>query len=92
MKLAFLTPEYPHEKIKHAAGIGTSIKNLVTALVNKGEEVTVFVYGQDKGEIFEENGVSVHLIENKSYRFGKWYFYRKFIEKKVGKVIKENEI
>ncbi len=33
MHIAFLTPEYPHSKVKHVAGLGTSIKNLVTALV-----------------------------------------------------------
>ncbi len=26
-KIAFLTPEFPHAKVAHAAGIGTSIKN-----------------------------------------------------------------
>jgi hypothetical protein len=36
MKIAFLSPEYPHENVSHAAGIGTSIKNLATALVRKG--------------------------------------------------------
>lgn len=92
MHIAFITPEYPHEKVKHAAGIGTSIKNLVTALVDKGETVTVFVYGQQQSEIFQEDGVSIHLIENKSYGFGKWYFYRKYIEKYVNKVAKENKI
>lgn len=35
MHIAFLTPEYPHERVAHAAGIGTSIKNLVVALAQK---------------------------------------------------------
>ena len=35
MHIAFLTPEYPHEKVAHAAGIGTSIRNLVVTLAKK---------------------------------------------------------
>ena len=46
MHIAFLTPEYPHAQVTHAAGIGTSIKNLTTALVTEGIAVTVFVYCQ----------------------------------------------
>ena len=57
MHIAFLTPEYPHPKIQHSAGLGTSIKNLVAALVRKDVKVTVFVYGQPKAEVFEENGI-----------------------------------
>jgi hypothetical protein len=33
MHIAFLTSEYPHQKVTHAAVIGTSIENLVVALV-----------------------------------------------------------
>lgn len=87
MHIAFLTPEYPHARIQHAAGIGTSIKNLVTALVEKGIAVTVFVYGQKEAQIFKEAGITFHLIENKTYPFGKWYFYRKHIQKYVNEVI-----
>ena len=92
MKIAFLTPEYPHEKISHAAGIGTSIKNLATALVKQGCTATVIVYGQKYTEVFEEEGVSIHLIENKKYRFGKWYFYRKFIQNYCNTIIKQQQI
>ncbi|WP_373940761.1 glycosyltransferase family 4 protein [Polaribacter sejongensis] len=87
MNIAFLTPEYPHEKAGHSAGIGSSIKNLVQALVKKQHQITVFVYGQKKDEIFKDNGVRVHLIKNKKYTYGKWYFYRKHIQKYINKVI-----
>ena len=43
MKIGFITPEYPHPKVKFAAGIATSIRNLALALVKKGVDVTVFV-------------------------------------------------
>ena len=32
MKIAFLTPEYPHVKTGNSGGIGTSIKNLAESL------------------------------------------------------------
>lgn len=92
MHIAFLTPEYPHSKIKHSGGLGTSIKNLVVALVAKGVKVTVFVYGQPKSEVFEENGIVFHLIADQKYRFGKWFFYRKHLQKYVNSVIKKENI
>lgn len=92
MKIAFLTPEYPHERIRHGAGIGTSIKNLAIALVKKGCIVTVIVYGQKESEIFENEGVNIHLIKDRKYRFGKWFFYRKHIQNYCNKIIKEQHI
>ena len=92
MHIAFLTPEYPHSKIKHSGGLGTSIKNLVVALVAKGVKVTIFVYGQPKLEIFEENGIVFHLIADQKYRFGKWFFYRKYIQNYVNSVVKNEKI
>ena len=55
MKIAFLTPEYPHPKTGHSGGIGTSIKNLSKGLVNEGHEVVVLVYGQKEDDFFTEN-------------------------------------
>ncbi|MFY8111196.1 MAG: glycosyltransferase family 4 protein [Flavobacterium sp.] len=81
MHIAFLTPEYPHPRVLHAAGIGTSIKNLVEALVTKGIQVSVFVYGQSEGAIFEEAGVTVHLLKNRKYKMLGWYWHRKCIQK-----------
>ena len=52
MHISFLTPEYTHEKVAHAAGIGTSIKNLVVALAAKKIQISVFVYGQNHSEVF----------------------------------------
>lgn len=92
MHVAFLTPEYPHAKIAHAAGIGTSIKNLVTALVNEGVEVTVFVYGQQTQEVIIEKGIEIHLIQNKKYKYLGWFFHRKYIEHYCNAVIKKENI
>lgn len=92
MHIAFLTPEYPHSKIKHSGGLGTSIKNLVMALIAKGVKVTVFVYGQPKSEVFEENGIVFHLISDKKYQLGKWFFYRKYLQNYINSVVKKEKI
>lgn len=92
MKIAFLTPEYPHAKVRNAAGLGTSIEHLVSALVSKGVTVTVFVYAQEKSKIFIEKGIAFHLIEDKKYPFAKWFFYRKYIQKYCNRIIKKEKI
>lgn len=80
MHITFLTPEYPHERVQYAAGIGTSIKNLVVALVKKGVTVSVFVYGQKEDAVFHEEGVKIHLMKTQKYKVFGWYFHRKYIQ------------
>ena len=92
MHIAFLTPEYPHKKISHAAGIGTSIKNLAVALVKENCKVSIIVYGQNKSLVFEDEGVVIHVLEDKNYRFAKWYWYRKYIQNYCNQLIKEQNI
>ena len=92
MHIAFLTPEYPHKKISHAAGIGTSIKNLAVALVKEKCKVSIIVYGQNKSLVFEDEGVVIHVLEDRKYRFAKWYLHRKYIENYCNKLIKEQNI
>jgi glycosyltransferase involved in cell wall biosynthesis len=87
MHIAFLTPEYPHERVQYAAGIGTSIKNLVGALVNKGVVVTVFVYGQEEDAVFQEDGVYIHLIKKQKYIMLGWYLHRKYLQNYLNKYI-----
>ena len=92
MNIGFITSEYPHPKVKHAAGIGTSIKNLALTLVKKGVGVTVFVYHQNEDSVFDDEGVEIHLIKTKSYKFLTWYFYRKHIQNHVNKTVAINRI
>lgn len=92
MHIAFLTPEYPHKKVSHAAGIGTSIKNLAVALVKEKCKVSIIVYGQNKSLIFEDEGVVIYVLEDKNYRFGKWFWYRKHIQNYCNQLIKEQNI
>jgi L-malate glycosyltransferase len=90
--IAFLTPEYPHEKITHAGGLGTSIKNLAEALSEQNIEITVFVYGQKQDKIFTENKIHFHLIQDQKYAFAKWFFHRKHIQNYCNTIIKEQKI
>ena len=92
MKVGFITSEYPHPKVSHAAGIATSIKNLAVTLVKKGVEVTVFVYHQKENAVVIENGVEIHLIAKKSYKWFTWYKYRMLIQNYVNTVVKEKNI
>ena len=92
MHLAFLTPEYPHPKTNAAAGIGTSIKNMVTALVEKGIKVSVFIYGQSTDDIFTEGRIKFHLIKQQNYKFLGWYLHRKFLQKYLNKAIVREKI
>ena len=80
MHIAFLTPEYPHAKVTQAAGIGTTVKNLATALQQQGISVSVFIYGQQRVGIFVENGIKIHLIASKRYSVFTWYHYRKYLQ------------
>ncbi|WP_457618358.1 glycosyltransferase family 4 protein [Lutibacter sp.] len=92
MHIAFLTSEYPHPKITHSAGIGTSIKNLAVVLVKQGHHVTVFVYGVATNEIFKDSGIAIHKIAYKKYTVFSWYLYRKHLQKYINKVITNNQI
>ena len=87
MHIAFLTPEYPHERVQHAAGIGTSVKNLVLALVKKGVTVSVFVYGQKEDAIFQEKGIKIHLIKGQKYKAFGWFWHRKYIQNYLNRCI-----
>jgi len=85
MHIAYLTPEYPHKKISNGGGMGTSIKNLVEALVALGHQVSVFVCGQPANDVFIENQITFHLLAQKKYALGGFYFYRKHLEKYIHK-------
>lgn len=85
MHIAYLTPEYPHHAVKRSAGIGTSIKNLATALVQKGHEISLFIYGQQEDAVFIESGIQFHLIKQQNYKLGGFYFHRKYLQNYINK-------
>jgi glycosyltransferase involved in cell wall biosynthesis len=92
MKIAFLTPEYPHEITRASGGIGTSIKNLAESLVSNGHSVRVLVYGQDKEEFFTDKDIVVQRINSVKIKGLSWYFTRKKLEKIIDKLYAEKEI
>lgn len=92
MKIAFLTPEYPHATTGTSGGIGTSIKNLATGLLAEGCSVRVMVYGQQEEGVFDDNGITIQQIRNVKFKGLSWYLTRKKIERIINKLYQHNEI
>jgi glycosyltransferase involved in cell wall biosynthesis len=92
MKIAFLTPEYPHPKLKFSGGIGTSIYNLANGLINAGNEVVIVLYGQEKDDFFYENGISFYLVKNIKVKGLSLLLTQNKIQKLLTELIKENKI
>ncbi|SHE87917.1 Glycosyltransferase involved in cell wall bisynthesis [Psychroflexus salarius] len=92
MKIAYLTPEYPHPQCNHSAGIGTSIYNLGNALINLGHEVRVLVYGQDQDEVFSDNGIILQKIKNVKVKGISRWLTQKKIEKIINVLYADNKI
>ena len=92
MHIAFITPEFPHERVAHAAGIGTSINNLVVALAKEKVKVSVFVYGQQEDAVLVADGMTIHLIKNRKYKFMGWYYHRKYLQNYLNKHILSEQI
>ena len=80
MKIAFLTPEYPHPKTGSSGGIGTSIKNLSIGLLAEGCSVRVLVYGQKEESVFNDNGITIQQIRNVKFKGLSWWLTRKKLE------------
>lgn len=92
MKIAFLTPEYPHPKTGNSGGIGTSIKNLAMGFLEQGVSVRVLVYGQKEDAFFEDNGVLIQQIKNVKVKGLSWFFTRKKIERIINKLYSNKEV
>ncbi|RZJ28139.1 MAG: glycosyltransferase family 1 protein, partial [Flavobacterium sp.] len=92
MKIAFLTPEFPHPKIGATGGIGTSISNLAAGLAKGGHAVSILVYGQSDDEVFEDSGLTFYRIKNIKFKGLSWYLTRKKIEKLLNKLHRENKV
>lgn len=92
MKIAFLTPEYPHPKIGTSGGLGTSIHHLAHALVALGHPVHVLVYRQQKDKQWEENGMVFHQIKNIRFKGLSRYLTCKKIEKYINQLYHQQQI
>ena len=74
MHIAYLTPEYPHPQSNSSGGLGTSISNMANALIEKGVKVSLVIYGQETDNVFGENGIEFHLLRQRKYKIGGWFF------------------
>ncbi|MEZ7503837.1 glycosyltransferase family 4 protein [Flavobacterium sp. Arc2] len=92
MKVAFLTPEYPHALTRNSGGIGTSIKNLAIGLVAAGCEVRVLVYGQDQDAVFKDDSVVIQCIKNVKIKGLSWFFTQKKIDRMINQLHESNQI
>lgn len=92
MKIAFLTPEFPHSKTGSSGGIGTSILNLSKGLAQGGHEVSVLVYGQKENEVFIENGITYYLIKNTKLKGFSRLLTQKKVQKLINKLVRESKI
>lgn len=92
MKIAFLTPEYPHYKTGNSGGIGTSIKNLALGLIKQGCSVRILVYGQKGDAVFEDNGICVQQIQNVKRKGISWYLTRKKLQRILNTLYENQEI
>jgi glycosyltransferase involved in cell wall biosynthesis len=92
MKVAFLTPEFPHPKMGSSGGIGTSILNLAKGLTAAGHEVFVLIYGQKEDEIFTENTIHYYRIKNVKLKGFSRFLTQKKIQKLINSLIKSNSL
>ena len=92
MKIAFLTPEYPHPKTGSSGGIGTSIKNLAVGLMGEGCSVRVLVYGQKEEGFFDDNGITIQQIQNVKFKGLSWWLTRKKLERIINQLFADREI
>lgn len=92
MKIAFLTPEYPHPKTGNSGGIGTSIKNLAIGLLGQDVSVRVLVYGQKEDATFDDNGILIQQIKNVKLKGLSWFLTRKKLERIINQLFLDDEI
>jgi len=92
MKIAFLTPEFPHPKMGSSGGIGTSILNLSKGLTLLGHQVFVLVYGQKEDEVFEENDISYYKIRNIKLKGFSRLLTQKKIERLINLLVENHQL
>lgn len=92
MKIALLTPEYPHPKTGSSGGIGTSIFNLSKGLTVIGHKVFVLVYGQNDDEVFVENDITYYKIKNIKLTGFSRLLTQKKVEKLINNLVENHQL
>ena len=92
MHICFLTNEYPKAGFPHG-GLGSFVKTMAEALVDKGIQVTVvglnYVLSDETENV---NGVNVIRIQKSKVKGLAWYFNSKNIAKTIAAIHKKNPI
>ncbi|AWA29787.1 glycosyltransferase family 1 protein [Flavobacterium magnum] len=83
MHIGFITSHYPFPDVKSVGGIGTSIRNLAAELARLGHEVTVLVYGQERDDRMEIDGIRFVTIRNVKFKGLSWWLTRRKIQRVI---------
>lgn len=92
MKIAFLTPEFPHPKTGTAGGIGSSILNLAKGLVDLGHQSVVVVYGQNEDSVFSYEGIRIHKIKNVRFKGLSFWLTQKKVARYINSLVVKGEV
>jgi len=92
LHVAYIVSHYPHKAFGHDGGIGTSVYTLVEKLRKSNVKVSVFVYGQEKTFIIEEENVTIYSLDDRKGKYFNFYLNRKRIEKFIKNTIREKNI
>lgn len=92
MKIAFLTPEYPHKETGSAGGIGTSILNLSKGLITLGHQIVILIYGQPEDKCFEDDGITYYKIRNIKIKGLSFYLTQKKVERLINDLYSKRQI
>ncbi|RVT75899.1 glycosyltransferase family 1 protein [Flavobacterium sufflavum] len=92
MHICFLTSEYPKEGFPHG-GIGSFVKTMASALVNKGIKVSVIGINyipNDETQIVD--GVNIYRLKRSTVKGLAWYFNFKAINNKIDQIHRQDSI
>lgn len=84
MKILFFTNEYSHEKLPNPGGVGTFLKVLAEALVERGHQIYVFGFSR-KNIQFSEHNIHFHFIK----KYSKVHILPEFI-RSIGSKLKND--
>lgn len=86
MHICFITHEYPKVGFPHG-GIGTFVKTIATALVQRNIRVSVVgINYTAKDEKENVNGITIYRLKKSAVRGLAWYFNSKAINKKIEEI------
>ena len=92
MKIAFLTPEYPHPKTGNSGGIGTSILALSQGLTSLGCEISILVYGQNEDDYFVDKNIHFYKIKNIKVKGLSLILTQKKVERLINSLFESRKI